>query len=669
MGVIDAMIERRSMVVNPLHPRDPALAEWFGGGNTTAAGENVTPLTAMQESAVLACGRYIGETIASLPLPMFERDRNDPRRKTRALGEPLYERLHDQPNRWHTSFEWRDLLMNHVIYRGNFYCRLVPSRELPPFELVPLHPDRVEPFWAPNGERAYKYDPPPGQRRELVDTLILQSEMFHLPFMPDDGLKGVSVITHARETIGRALAAAKFAAKLYENEGMPAGVLTYEKKLGRDTRDAMREEWEKRRYSTRGQRKVAILQDGLKFDKVGISPEDAQHVQEMQYNKSDIAGIFMVKPHKIGDMSRATFSNIEQQAIESVVDTIRPWCVRFEQRAKLDLLTPGQRSRFFFEFVVDGLLRGDSAARGDFYGKMWNIGVFSENDINELENRPPREGGDERWIPLNMRPLSQVLAEPPAPRPAPAPRTGPDYEARTIAQIAGLRRAYQPLFADAAGRLLRREADQIERQFRRMVQARSTRSIGDFEVWLRDFYATFGETAGQALLPVVLSYSEAVRSSAVDDVGGDADAVDLAAFSGSYAGAYGARHAGASQTAIEKVLRAGEPALVIAGVDELLGRWRDSRADDIANEETVKASGAIARETWRQVGVTKLRWVSGGGCPLCQELNGQVVGIEQEFLREGDLLTPEGVTEFKATKTLHPPLHRGCDCSVVAEIE
>jgi HK97 family phage portal protein len=728
MPIISRMAERRALVVNPLHPRDPVLAEWFGGSDT-ASGETVTPTTAMHEATVLSCVRYIGETMASLSLLLYLLDQQDPRKKARATARPLYHRLHEQPNRFQSSFEWIDMLMQHVLLRGNFYNELVPSTDLPPFEIVPLHPDRVRPFWAPDGQRAYKYTPPP----PLPPRVILQNEMFHLPFMPNDGLTGVSVITHSRETIGRALAASKYGSATFKNGGRPGGVLTHPSKLSPGTKANLREDWQTNQGGAVNAGKTAILQEGMKYEPITLSPADAEWIATMGFNAKDVARIFKVPPHKVGIMDDATFTNIEHQGIEAVVDCIRPWAVRFEQRAALDLLTPAERRQYVPEFLLDALLRGDTETRWKAHATAFGIGAKSQNDILHEENEPPIEGGDVHYIPLNMTPATADGMSPsqraemasalvragydpidaaaaaglPAMRHLGLPPVtliqlpdGPaggggggsgsgggagatagrtvilGRERRAADRLVQLRGAFQPLFEDAARRVLRREADQVERQFRKMAQQaapRSTRSLADFETWQQDFYRTFDGAAAAGLAPVATSYAQAVRSAAVDLVdGADPDAVDLTAFVAAYAGAYGARHAGESRSELTAVLAAAAAALpadqpdeLMSGMDALLANWRDERPASVAAHETIQAGGAFSRESWRQSGVTKLVWNSAGGCPLCENLSGQIVGIEETFANAGDgIAGATGQTPLTASKTLHPPLHKGCDCTI-----
>lgn len=661
MGVIARMMERRADVVNPKHPRDPVLAEWFGGENVSSAGEDVTPATAMRQSAVLSAVRYYAETHAALPLFLYRRGA-DPRVKDRATEHPLYERLHSRPNRWQTKFQWVQMLDHHLLLRGNAYSELLPSDRLPPYELVPRHPDRVRPYPLPDGRVAYEYTMESGQTR-----IILRQEMLHIPFMPSDEdgvLKGKSVLAHARETIGRALAADKHSGRFFAGDATPGGVLTHPGKLSEEATQRLGDAWD-RRYS-KGKRGVAVLKEGMKFEPVSISPDDAQFIETMQFNVTDIARIFRVPPHKIADLSRATFSNIEQQSLDAVVDLL-PWLEMWEEQLDVDLLLDNERQRHFFEHSVEGLLRGDSAARGSFYNQLWMLGALSPNDIRALENMPPIEGGDRHYVPLNVMPITQAdqMASARVARLVERERRAlPAGERRSREELLRLRDSYRPLFEDAGRRVLRREADTVERQFKRLAQ---NRTLQDFRSWVLEFYEGFSDTAAQAIAPVALSYAGVVGAAAAADIGAGADSIDMDNFAVAYSGAYGARHAGLSRAALHDALT-GDAAQSADRIDGLLGEWRDERPAQVAAAETVQAGEAFKRETWRQAGVTKLRWVSAGGCPLCQRLDGQVVGIEQEFVGEGDLLSTGGETApLKTSKTLHPPLHRGCDCSVVPE--
>lgn len=386
--------QRRAQVLAPHPPRDPVIAEWFGGRGT-ASGQSVTPATALQVTAVFACVRVLAESVASLPLILYERRKDGG--KDRATSNPLFRLLHDQPNRWQTSFEFFEMLMVHLTLRGDAFAEIVAAPGRAVAELVPLHPDRVTPFWAPDSTVAYEYRLLDGPRR-----ILLQHEVLHVRGFTDDGLTGLSPIRLHREAIGLALATEEHGARLFSNGAQLGGVLQHPGKLSAEASTRLRESWAARYAGGSNAHKTAVLEEGMTWEKVGMTSEDAQFLETRQYQTADIARIWRVPPHMIGDLSKATFSNIEHQALEFVVHTLRPWLVRWEQALKRDLIT--QPERFFAEFLVDGLLRGDIRSRYAAYaiGRQW--GWLSANKVLEMENQNPIEGGDTFLNPMNMTP-------------------------------------------------------------------------------------------------------------------------------------------------------------------------------------------------------------------------------------------------------------------------
>ena len=660
MAIIRELAERRALI-GSAPPRDPVLAEWLAGGTATASGEVVSATTAMRESTFLAGVRYISETLASLPLILYRR--RLPRGKDRAVDLPLYERLHDQPNRWQTSFEWRDMLLHNLILRGNLYCQIVESRELPPFELIPLHPDRVMPFWVRPGVRAYAV-----QRDDGGRDILLQEEVLHISFMPKNGLMGVSVLHHARETIGRALAAERYGARFFANDARPGGVLTTPKALSNEAKKRLREQWEERFRGADNARKVAVLEEGMQWQNVGIAPEDAQFLGTMEFGVEDIARILRIPPHKVGALRRATFSNIEHQAIEAVVDCIRPWAVRLEQGLNMALLRPEQRRSLFVKFLLDGLLRGDFESRNRAYatGRQW--GWLSPNDIRELEDLNPIDGGDVYHVPLNMVPLNQV-GQPSAG--LDGSRASPRLERRQADAAAEafrrLREAWRPRFEAAVRDVLSREADEIQRRYQDLS---GNRSLADFTASVDEFYASeAGRLAFEGLAPVAHGYAQDVAAAAGEAVGGDADAAELASFVDSYLASYAVRHVSDSRAEVLQAVQEGPQEETEARLSRTLDRWRSERPGTVARHETVQAGNAIARRAWILLGVLKLRWVTFDPCPLCAPLSGRVVGSQQPFVGDGEVLDAgPGKTPLISKARAHPPLHDGCECQVLPSI-
>ncbi len=385
----------------PAPLRDPSLVNLFGL-RPTASGQNVTPDTAMRVTAVMAAVRAISESIASLPLFLYQRGRKGG--KFRAFNEPLYKILHDQPNQWQTSYEFREMMMGHVLLRGNAYAQIIPGRSTPVAELVPLHPDKVLPFKSPDGSVAYVYQKPSGKQR-----ILLGREVHHLRGFSSNGLVGLNPIEFARETIGVALGAEEYGARFFANDATPRIVIEHPGHFkDKESRIAFRNAWQAAQAGD-NRHKTAVLEDGLSIKELGLSNKDSQFLETRQFSLNDIARIFRIQPHRIGDLSRSTNNNIEQQSLEYVIYTLRPWLVNWEQSLTRDLLlTPRTKQSFFIQFLVDALLRGDTSSRFEAYAKARQWGWMSVNDIRRLENQNTiGASGDTYLTPLNMQQVGQ----------------------------------------------------------------------------------------------------------------------------------------------------------------------------------------------------------------------------------------------------------------------
>jgi len=407
MGLTARLMEQRSQVSTL---KDPAkwLVDWFGGA-TSAAGITVTADSARRIAAVWAAVKIISESVASLPCFVYKR-RPDGKGKDKQLNNPLHRLLHNQPNPWQTSFEWRDMMQGHLCLRGNAYSEILYDGRGGIRALIPRHPDRMRVYDISNeaiGEQplVYEYQPAVGPAR-----FLFADEVLHLKGMSDDGLVGLSPIHEFRETLGLAIGTESYAARFFGNNANPGGVLTHPKTLSAPAIERLRSQWGQRHQGVESAHQFTILEEGMTWTAVGINPKDSQLIDSRKFSVTEIARIFRVPPHMIADLDRATFSNIEQQSIEFVVHSLRPWLVRWEQRLAAALLTPREQADgLLIEFNVDGLLRGDIKSRYDAYavGRQW--GWLSPNDVRGLENMNPRDdgSGDAYHEPLNMQSSQQ----------------------------------------------------------------------------------------------------------------------------------------------------------------------------------------------------------------------------------------------------------------------
>lgn len=360
-------------------------------------GVNVTETSALRVTAVYACVRVLAETVATLPLVVYRRQK--PRGKLRDPSHPLYTVLHDQANTEMTAMQLRETMMAHVLLWGNAYASIERDGAGNVVGLWPLLPDRTYVVRDDKtGKLVYITTLPNGEQ-----VLLPWDQVLHIPGLSYNGIVGYSPIQCAREAIGLALAAEEFGARFFGNGARPGGVLEHPATLSDEAYKRLRSSWESMHRGLNNAQRLAILEEGMQYKPLTIPPEDAQFLETRKFQVTEICRLFRVPPHLVGDLERATFSNIEHQSIEFVVHTIRPWLVRWEQAINMKLLTPLERRRFFVEHIVDGLLRGDIASRYNAYAIARQNGWMSANDIRELENMNPIPGGDVYLVPLNMQ--------------------------------------------------------------------------------------------------------------------------------------------------------------------------------------------------------------------------------------------------------------------------
>ena len=388
--------------------RTSGSAYSFFLGNSTS-GKRVNERTAMQMTAVYSCVRILSEAVAGLPLHFYRYTEDGGKEK--AVGHPLYFLLHDEPNPEMTSFVFRETLMTHLLLWGNAYAQIIRNGRGEVMALYPLMPDRMSVERDGNGQLYYEYtlgaDDVPTVKGGTV--VLPPSEVLHIPGLGFDGLVGYSPIAMAKNAIGMAIACEEYGAKFFANGAQPSGVLEHPGTIKDPAR--VRESWQSTFGGSHNANKVAVLEEGMKYTPISISPEQAQFLETRKFQIDEIARIFRVPPHMVGDLDKSSFSNIEQQSLEFVKYTLDPWVSRWEQSMARSLLTAEEKKGYFVKFNVDGLLRGDYQSRMNGYAVGRQNGWMSANDIRELENldRIPEElGGDLYLVNGNMMKLEDA---------------------------------------------------------------------------------------------------------------------------------------------------------------------------------------------------------------------------------------------------------------------
>jgi HK97 family phage portal protein len=395
MTILDRLFESRTIErINS--PISFANLSSILGGTASVTGKVVNPSTALQLTAVYACIRLLSETFASLPAILYRRLE---RGKERAIDHPLYFVLHNIANKEMTSVEFRSTMMAHVLLWGHAYAEIVRNAAGEVKSLWPITPNRVTPFRNSRNELVYKVNLPDNEFVNLSANRVL-----HISAM-----LGLSPIAQAREALGMSMAAEEYGARFFSNDSRPGGVLEHPGHLSKEAAQRLRESFESYHAGLANKHRVAVLEEGLKWQQIGLDPQDSQFLETRKFQVGEIARLFGVPPHMIGDTEKSTSwgTGIEQQNIGFITYSLRSWIVRWEQEVNKTLITQDERKFYFIEFLVDGLLRGDIKSRYQAYSIARQNGWMNGNEIRELENMNPVEGLDEYLVNGNMIPADQ----------------------------------------------------------------------------------------------------------------------------------------------------------------------------------------------------------------------------------------------------------------------
>jgi len=631
---------------------------WYGlTGGPTKAGVTVNEENALKYLTVFACVSLISSDLARLPLILYQKNKNGG--KERVLGHPLYDLLHNAPNPQTTSFHWREAAQNHLLLWGNTYSKVIRtplSREISALVQVKN----------PGGMQIKKYRN--GIFYEWIEggkkKRVAKRDMFHIPGFGFDGIFGMSMIKIAREAIGLGLATENFGSTFFGEGTHPAGTVEMDGVLGDNRADFVKAL--KEGYSGLGKsHKLMLLEHGAKYNPLTVPPNDAQFLETRTFQKIEICGMYHMPPHKIAVHGHNSDNNSLETENANYVDSgLMPWVVRWEQSMALQLLTKEERQQgLFVEFLVDGLLRGNSQARAEYYNKIFQVAGIKPNEIRAKENMNPIEGGDESFVMLNMIPLSMAgqVAENNNQEPVKNENSIRllEYRAKnSILMRDRIAKQYYPLFQRAAQDIVNKEGLAVKAQ---IDKHRKNRANGGMQTWLDDFYRKMPDYVRAKIGPVIRSFSEAIQAASAEEMGIDIGVSDeLETFIDDYINRYSERHIESSLGQLTSLLEDDLEAL-----EERVDEWKERRSEKIATNETVRNSSAIYQAVAFGAGFTTV-WRNRGPktCPFCKSLAGKRVASGQSFVKDGDELNPDGAEAPMKIRGLkaHPPLHAKCDC-------
>lgn len=443
---------------------------WFGGSSKTHAGVNVTNDSALRIGTVYACINRIASDIAKVPFHVYQQNGD---RKEKRYDHPLYGLLNNRPNpEIKTAITFRRMLQSHVLGWGNGYCEIERDIYGKPIALWPMHPSRCN--WVRNDKNVLRLE----YQTEKGERLYIKSEdVFNVLGLSPDGITGYNVIRYARECLGATLAAEQFGSKFFGSGANPGGVYEAPASLSDKAYDRLKKDFTTNREGLDNAHRTLILEEGLKFSKTTIPPEEAQFLETRQFSVPEICRWFGMKPHKVGDLSRATFSNIEQQALEYVGDTLLDWYVLWEQTTDNCLLTDIERGQgFYTKHNVNGLLRGDIDTRYRAYNTGIQAGFITRNEVREWEDLNPEDGLDDFLVPLNMSKNGQE----PENQPTKQPVNNDDA-----------------VIEDASSRIARAEIRELEKHLPKAIEDKDK-----FNAWMNSFYDKHTAYVEQTIRPI-----------------------------------------------------------------------------------------------------------------------------------------------------------------------
>lgn len=645
--LLDVERERRSQTIGPFTATDKRLRDVFSG-SMTASGVYVTEAGSLSISAVYAAVRVLAESVSSLPLKVYRRDG---RNRAPAPEHPLYSVLQRQGNNLMTAMKAREVAMLHLLLWGNAFLEIQRNGRGDVVGLWPIHPARVVvSVEMVDGQPTLSYDI---QNTKKPSSKMGPDEILLIAGLGTDYL-GKSPIQLHREGLGIEISARRYGARFFSNDARPGLVLEHPGVMGDEAYASFMATWTAAHQGSNNAHRVAILEEGMKASIIGVPPDDAQFIETRKFGRSEVASIFRVPPHMIGDLERATFSNIEHQSIEFMVHSLRPWLVRIEQAMTSQLLSEEEHGEYYVKHVVDGLLRGDTQSRYDAYTKARNWGWLSANDIRELEDQNPVDGGDVYLQPLNMVPAGTDPFGDDVGTSARAllpPASG--IERRAAPPRVKSATALQAVYLDTFRRIVTREIVEIRRAVTSYLEGGD---VEGFRGWVVAFADKQAVWMTPRLLPIFQAMAEAMIEAAVAEIGSDVTAEDLEAFVLDYTEATAGRYVSASRGQLLGLLVEEDP---MEAVEARLDEWGDTRADKESRRARERSSNAMTNAIWVMAGIAAVTWrTTNESCPICNEMEGRTTLMSVPFLGAG-----ENVAGLVTSGSVgHPPLHDGCDC-------
>ena len=650
---------------------DQKYLDYLGMG-PLKSGVSINEITGLKLSAVFAAVNLYASVFASIPKQIKRRLPGGG--SVTAYDHPLYDRLHTKPNDSEMSaWNWIYSQIVHKFMWGNWYT-WVRGSSYRNRELIPLLPDRTE----LDKENPNRYITTLNKKK----TYVPADRVLHIPHFTLNGTNGRGVIHYARESLGIAMALDQFAATFFGQGLHAGGIVEVDGGTGPEEKKRLQTDFNKK-YSGLGKFFRVIFLSNAKYTPDITDPEKAQALESRQFSVVEVARWMNLPPHMLRDLTRATYSNIEEQEIELVVYSFMPLATQIENAMNIAFFDDEERREYYVNFELKGLLRGDIKARTEFYTAMVDRGIFNADNVLELEDMNPQPDGLGQiyLVPLNMIDKRQLgdLDGPTIVHTVPLLEDSRVQQVRkqlrsSNAIIARRRvsKRYRPLIKKRAAAVVTKEIDGIRSAAEELL---GTRASVDLAVWLDQFYEDLLKVVSSELTPVIGEFAGEIKTISLEELESELDvSVEFERFLINYLESLTKRYIVGSKrelkallNELEEKITAGEEVDIPQEVESKLSQWEETKASAVADSEVVKARNAFAIATWAPAGVSKIRWDAyGESCPFCVSLDGTVVGISTFFLPADVAFQPEGALSAltPSTNIGNPPAHGACDCDL-----
>ena len=654
MGIM-TIAEKRSWAVDDDRWYSPLFPASVTGIDISS--EGALRNTALWNGVNIICG-----TLTTFPLRPFIDTGNG---ADQARDHATYPILTRKPSPWHTPSQFKSMMELHLLIHGNAIAEIVENGRGEPVYLVPMIPNRVKMRVMNDGSIYYIRR----ARGGVPEKIFKSDEVIHIRGLSNDGLVGYNPILTTRESMAVSIAAEDYAARFYSQNTRPQGALQSPSKLDKQTKQNIAASWVAAYGGADNYHKVAILDEGLEFQSLGLDAEESQMLETRKFGVNEVARLLNMPLHMLKDLESGSsgYNSVVQHFMEFAVVTMTPITVAWQEELNIKLFTEAEQRSMYVKYSMEGLLRGDPETRGKFYQTLMGLGMLTPNEGLRLEDRNPvGPEGDQRFVSVQYLPLQE-------PRVAKEPeRSLPDdelRELRSVGQRDNYRKSWERRFRIDAQKFTDIEVAGVSALAAEHLEKRDAVS---WKEALREFYDSLREDIRQAMYPGFFAYSALIDEAAAAEISAQpTDTETLQRTVVEYTDAMVLRQTESHRRQLDTEVSEATDVTALEAVRTQLAEWDAGSAEDVAVREAVKLGAFVALSTWENKGVRRKKVVNPDPCPFCAKLVGMTVEISVPFISAGETITPDDpdLSSMTVRRTMkHPPFHSKCVCGVAPEV-